>query len=137
MLFRIHLAQCTHRCDSADHPVMTTLLAQMMPGMEWIPVMLVLTVGGLADGFLAILLRPFGRPRLVGRRLGIAALVIGIVSPLFFLVVVGNEVFPIVYLSLAGPAVLGGIAVLIYPRTPKEARGFPVLPAQGDDPTGQ
>ena len=113
---------------------MTTPLAQMMPGMEWIPVMLVLTVGGLALGFLAILLRPFARSRLLGRRLRIAALVIGVVSPLFFLVVVGSEVFPIVYLFLAGPAVLGGIAVLIYPRKPKDGRGFPVLLAQGSDP---
>lgn len=112
---------------------MATLLAQMMPGMEWIPVMLLSTLGGLAVGLLAILLRPFARARVAGRRLGIGALVIGIVFPLFFLCVVGGEVYPITYLIFASPAALGGVAILIYPRSQAAARGFPVVPANHAD----
>lgn len=65
--------------------------------------------------------------------LNLPRLIIGIASPLFFLVVVGSEVFPVVYLFLAAPFVLGGAAVLIYPRKPVEVRGFAVLPPDGRD----
>jgi hypothetical protein len=102
--------------------------------MEWIPVMLLSTGGGLVVGLLAIVLRPFAKARVAGRRFGIAALVIGIVFPLFFLCVVGSEVFPIAYLIFASPAALGAVALLIYPRREMEARGFPVLPADRGGP---
>lgn len=116
---------------------MATPLAQMTPGMEWIPVMLLCTVSGLVAGLLAILLRPFARVRAAGRGLGILALAIGIASPLFFLCVVGSEVFPIAYLIFASPAALGGVAILIYPRRRAEARGFPIVPANPGDPEAE
>jgi hypothetical protein len=112
---------------------MMPLLGQAFPGMEWIPVMLFATAAGGLAGILSITLRPFHRLHVAGRRLAISSLVIGVASPLFFLVVVGSEVFAYVYLILAAPAALGGLALLVYPRAISEARGFPVVPSDRRD----
>lgn len=116
------------------YPAMTPVLAQMFDGMEWIPLMVLSTGGGLVVGLLAILLRPFASARVAGRRLGVAAIVIGVVFTLFFVCVVGSEVFPVAYLIFASPALLGGVALVIYPRKYIERRGFPVEPASRDGP---
>lgn len=102
-------------------------LAQNMPGMEWLPLMLLFTAGGLLFAVMALVLRPFGRARIAGRRLSIGAIIIGVTSTSFFAAVVGNEFMPIAYLFLASPALVGIIAFEIYPRKVNEARVFPVI----------
>lgn len=100
-----------------------------MPGMEWIPLMLLVTTGGLVLGVTALVLRPFAGARTIGRRLSICALITGIASTLFFAAVAGNHFVLVAYLFVASPAIVGGIAFEIYPRKINEARGFPVISA--------
>jgi hypothetical protein len=116
--------------ENEGYSTMMLLLAQAFPEMEWIPLMLLLTVGGLTAAFLAFVLRLFPRTWIAGRRLGYAAIVIGVGSPLFFLCVVGSRVAPSAYFLFATPAPLGGVAVLLYPRVLRETRGFAVLTEQ-------
>jgi hypothetical protein len=85
----------------------------MMPGIQWIPVMLLLTGVGLLTGFTAVVLRLLAPTAVAGRRLGISAIAIGFLSPLFFLMVVGDELIPLAYLIIASPAVPGGLALMI------------------------
>ena len=97
--------------------------------MQWIPVMVVVTIGCLVAAFGAVVLRPFARALVIGRRLAIASFAVGVGSPLLFLLLVGRDLLPIGYLLLSLPAFLAAIAVVIY-RTPpaQPPQGFEVLP---------
>ncbi len=95
---------------------MMPLVAQMMPEMEWIPVMVVVTVGGLLTGIVALLLRIFGSGALSGSKLGKTAIGIGVGSAVLFLTVNWTRLNPIAYLILATPAIPGAIALTIRPR---------------------
>jgi hypothetical protein len=97
---------------------MTIPLAQNFPGMEWIPLMVLLPIVATVLGVTALIFRPFPRLHRAGVRLAISAIVVGIASTLFLLAVVGNEVYAFVYAFLMFPALLGGIAFAVYPRPP-------------------
>lgn len=89
------------------------LLAQMMPGMEWIPVMEMVTVGGLLCGVVGLLLRIFGSSERAGLLMGKMSVGIGLGSAILFLVVEGTRLFPIAYLILATPVVPGLITLVL------------------------
>jgi hypothetical protein len=91
-------------------------------------VMLLITAVGLLCGFVAIVLLPFARQRVAVCRLGMTAVIIGISSPLFFLVVVGGNFGPLAYVITVSPLSLGVVAVAVCPKSVVQPRGFEVLP---------
>ena len=106
---------------------MTTFVAQIMPGMQWIPVMLMLSAIGVLLGFVSLACRPFRVARDAGRRLGRSALLIGVMSPLLLGILAGH-IRPMAYFIVALPAFIGGAAVALYPKNSPQPRGLGVLP---------
>jgi hypothetical protein len=99
----------------------------------WIPSLLVTTAVGLLIGVAAIVLLPFAKLHQVGRQLAMLAIGIGVVSPLFFYLQIGNEMPRTGRLILMSPILLGAVAWLLYPKHAPQARGFEVLPPPGRD----
>lgn len=85
------------------------LIAQMFPGMEWIPAIALVTCGGILCGTVSIgasLCHPKSR---LGLGLGIVATAIGVVSPPLFICLTRGGVFGAAYLVLASPILPGAL----------------------------
>lgn len=89
------------------------LLAQMFPGMAWIPVMLGVTVGGYVSGAVSILTSLFATQSRFARRTGQIALGIGGASPFVFLVLTRNQMFAHASALLATPALGGALGIAL------------------------
>jgi hypothetical protein len=95
---------------------MTLVLAQNMPGMEWIPLMGLITIVGLLCGLTALLLRIFSSKPRAGRRSGMVAIGIGIGSVVLFLFLERSHLTREAYLILASPILPGSLSLAIRPR---------------------
>src|SRR5438874_1116743 len=87
--------------------------AQMMPGMEWIPLMVLSVGGGLTAGVLGILVGLAVSKSRFAFWAGVVASTSGAGSPLFFLVVAGRHLVPGAYALLAVPLLAGLPALLL------------------------
>src|SRR5688572_25023692 len=85
-------------CRSPAH-----MFAQMFPGMEWIPLMILLTAVGLLVGGIAVIMAVVGGAAGAARKTAAAACIIGVASPTVFLFVLGDSFSG--YLCLALPLV--------------------------------
>lgn len=94
------------------------LLAQMFPGMEFIPLMLLLLGSGAIVCAVGILFGLLQASSTVAFRLGVAGVAIGVLGTLFFWLVVGENLTGTGYLMLFSPAVLGSAAVMLSYRRP-------------------
>jgi hypothetical protein len=87
-----------------------------MPGMEWIPEMLVVLAGGLLCGAIALILRVFGSSPGAGRRWGKAAVWIGVVAVVVMIPLERTNLELVGYLLLAAPILPGALALMIPPK---------------------
>ncbi|HYT89023.1 MAG TPA: hypothetical protein VEL76_09965 [Gemmataceae bacterium] len=110
---------------------MSMLFAQMMPGMEWLPLMLVCIAGGLLAGVLGTLVGLAVSHSRYAFWAGSVACATGIASPLFFLLVAGRHLASDAYFVLATPLLAGLPAVLLSFRP--SVRWL----AEGDDGSGE
>jgi hypothetical protein len=97
---------------------MSLMFAQMFPGMDWISLMLLCLVVGLCVGVLGILVGLAVSNSRFAYRAGIFACVIGVGSPVFFLLVAGRHLMPQAYPCLAIPLFVGLVAVGLSFRCP-------------------
>ena len=96
------------------------LLGQIMPGMGWIPIMLFLIIGGNLVGLFGIRVGLAFAKSSLAFRTGITAAFVGVISPLFFALVVGDDLLSIGYIMLATPICPGLLAFALSFREPYE-----------------
>lgn len=85
------------------------LLGQMMPGMEFIPLILLAIVVGFGLGLLAILLALL-RHLVLSRYVANLSIGVGVGATAIFIYLLGNNFGHVGYLFILFPAMLGGIA---------------------------
>ena len=112
---------------------MVTVLAQSVPGEQWIPVALAITAIGLILGLAGIGIRGFGGRRTLGITFGIVAVAIGALAPIVFYIIPGTDFVAIAYLIFATPLVPGVVAVAIHRKARGQQQGFEVLAQRYDD----
>ncbi len=101
------------------------IFAQMMPGMEWIPlILLTMAVNGLC-GLVSLYGSLFFPQSKCGFRAGWASVIIGAVSFLFFLLVIGGNLTPVGYSLISAPSTAGVLGLLVYGA--RRSRAFPWL----------
>lgn len=87
------------------------MFAQMFPGMEWIPVMILSVSVGLIAGALGTLAAAFNSKSVFARWASGVACVLGLGMPLLLLLNVRGNLMPEGYLCVAVPLVPGLIAL--------------------------
>jgi hypothetical protein len=101
------------------------IFAANMPGMEWIPVILVsMSVNGLC-GLASVFASLFFPRSMFGYRAGLASLLIGALSVPVFLCVIGRHLYPVGYVFIAAPSLLGGLGLMVYAT--RRSRALPWL----------
>ena len=104
-------------------------LAQMMPGMEWFPLMFLVIAIGTCTGIAAIAMRCFLCSQSAGLVLSIFTIVCGVFTTAAFGAVLGFRLNVRGYALMAFPAFLGIVGLIVH-RRPESRRGFSVLPAR-------
>src|SRR5262245_38140676 len=92
---------------------MSPMFAQMFPGMEWMPLMLLGLVCGLSAGALGTAVGLAVSKSRFAFWAGIAACASGACSPVFFFLVAGRHLAPAAYPLLALPLLAGLPAILL------------------------
>jgi hypothetical protein len=88
-----------------------SVFAQMFPGMEWIPLMLLVTEGGILCAVISIGASVLFTNSRFAFGLGAFAVAIGVLSPLAFLCLTANRMFWYAYVFLASPALAGAMGL--------------------------
>jgi hypothetical protein len=83
------------------------MLAQMMPGMEWIPLIVVLVWGGHSCGAVSIVTSVLLSKSRFALYCGLVAVVVGFLSPPLLWILAGGHLRPSGYLLLASPILPG------------------------------
>ena len=92
------------------------IFAQMMAGMEWIPlILLTMAVNGLC-ALVSLYGSLFFPQSKCGFRAGWASVIIGAVSFLFFLLAIGGNLSPVGYILIPAPSIAGVLGLLVYER---------------------
>lgn len=110
-------------------PQIVIPLAQMMPGMEWFPLMFLLIAIGTFLGIAAIAMRCFLYSQSAGLALSIFIIAGSVVTTGAFGLLLGSRLTARGYILMAFPAFLG-IVGLVIRRRPDNRRGFSVLPTK-------
>jgi hypothetical protein len=109
---------------------MVPFLAQMMPGMEWIPFMILALIVGHLLWLIAHILRIHPGISSAGWKFSVAAVSTGVGSTLFFMAVIGKNLLPIGYFLTATPAIPGALTMFLNAKKRIDPRGFDVIMGQ-------
>jgi len=90
-----------------------SMLAQMMPGMQFLPLLIATVVIALSMGVLSLCLVLFLPDSKLGRQCARWTIWLGLASPLLFAFLTGSHLLPIGYYILASPLLVGLLAYLL------------------------